>query len=343
MSPLGEGVVAGHRRAIARALTVVERGGNEAATLLRELFPRAGRARVVGVTGAPGVGKSTLVDALALAVRARGETVGIVAVDPSSPFSGGAILGDRIRMQDATMDAGVFMRSLASRGQTGGLSRSTAGTVEVLDAAGFAWIFVETVGAGQSEIEIMELAQTVLVVLAPGLGDDIQAIKAGILEIADIFVVNKADRDGAERTVRELKAMLNLVPEPPPWRPEVVPTVAQERQGIDALLAAIERHHRFLSQSGRLGQRRRRQAEALVRHAALDTLDRYLRRLAASPDWAARIDAVVEGAEDAGAVAQWVLRGAGAGVAVPEAGDGLQHSDARRTGDPGRGPSPGKI
>jgi LAO/AO transport system kinase len=326
MSPLGAGVLAGQRRAIARALTVVDRGGGAAAELLRELFPHAGRARVVGVTGAPGVGKSTLVDALALAVRARGETVGIIAVDPSSPFSGGAILGDRIRMQDATMDAGVFMRSLASRGQTGGLSRATAGTLEVLDAAGFQWIFVETVGAGQSEIEIMELAQTVLVVLAPGLGDDIQAIKAGILEIADIFVVNKADREGADRTVRELEAMLNLVPEPPPWRPEVVRTVAQDRQGVDTLLAAIERHHGFLTASGRLGERRRRQAEALVRHAALDALDRYLRQMVASPEWRAQIDAVIEGTEDAATVARWVLRRAG-GIPEGQIGDGVQHPD----------------
>lgn len=308
MTLLAERVLAGDRRAVARALTLVERGGPEARALLKTLFPYAGRSQVVGVTGAPGVGKSTLVDALALEARSKGRTVGIIAVDPSSPFTGGAILGDRIRMQDATMDPGVFMRSLASRGRTGGLSKAAIGALEVMDAAGFSLILIETVGAGQSEIEIMSLAQTVAVVMAPGLGDDIQAIKAGILEIADVFVVNKADRDGSEHTVRELRNMLHLAAEAPPWPPTILKTVATERRGLEVLLETLDQHREFLTQSGRFQQRRRQQAEAMVRQAVVDTVDRELDRLKTGLDWERQIQQLLEGRIDPDTVADWVIR-----------------------------------
>lgn len=205
-----ERFLAGDQRALARAITLVENDAPERPGLLAALHPRTGQAHVIGITGAPGVGKSTLVDMLAAEARKRGRTVGIIAVDPSSPFSGGAVLGDRIRMQHGAADRGVFIRSLSARGHAGGISAATGDVVNVLDAFGFDLVLVETVGAGQSEVDVMRLAQTTLVVTIPGLGDDIQAIKAGILEIGDLFVVNKADRDGADRTVMELEMMLDL-------------------------------------------------------------------------------------------------------------------------------------
>ena len=205
-----ERFLAGDQRALARTITLVENDAPERPELLAHLHPRTGRAHVIGITGAPGVGKSTLVDMMAAEARRRGRTVGIIAVDPSSPFSGGAVLGDRIRMQQGAADRGVFIRSLSARGHAGGVSAATGDVVSVLDAFGFDLVLVETVGAGQSEVEVMRLAHTTLVVTIPGLGDDIQAIKAGILEIGDIFVVNKADREGADRTVMELEMMLDL-------------------------------------------------------------------------------------------------------------------------------------
>jgi len=278
MSDLISGVLAGNRRAIARMLTQVENQPAGVDGLLTALFPHTGHAWVIGVTGAPGTGKSTLVNALTKAYRERGQQVGIIAVDPTSPFTGGAILGDRIRMRDLSGDDGVFIRSMATRGNLGGLARATRDAVRVLDAGGFQIVIVETVGAGQNEIDIVRAAHTTLVVDAPGMGDDVQAIKAGILEIADVLVVNKADRPGATQTVRALKTMLDLghparlstsvghhgrmlpvasVPAPNGsdfWLPPILSTVASDGTGIDALIEAISDHRDHLEHAGRLAQ-----------------------------------------------------------------------------------------
>jgi LAO/AO transport system kinase len=255
------GVLAGERLALARLLTLVENDTPKGRAALDALFPYTGKAHLIGVTGSPGTGKSSLVNQLAKAFRAEGvERVAIVAVDPSSPFTGGALLGDRIRMRDLAGDPGVFIRSMASRGALGGLSRATASVAQVFDAAGFGVVLIETVGAGQSEVEIARLAHTVVVVEAPGLGDDIQAIKAGILEIADILVVNKCDLPGAEQTARTLKAMLEMAhparrgptgkPVPEPWKPVVILASSTAYQGIAELLVSIRGHLENINQSG---------------------------------------------------------------------------------------------
>jgi LAO/AO transport system kinase len=229
--------------------------------ILAALYPKTGRARIVGITGPPGAGKSTLVQRLAQFLRRSGKTVGIVAVDPSSPFTGGAILGDRIRMAEIYTDTGVFIRSMATRGALGGLARATCDAVDVLDAAGFDVVLIETVGVGQDEVDIVRAADTTAVVLVPGLGDDIQAIKAGILEIADVFVVNKADREGADRLSAELAMMLDLSGERP-WRPPIVRTVAPRSEGVLETLAALDAHGAFLSASGEGAVRRRQRARS---------------------------------------------------------------------------------
>jgi LAO/AO transport system kinase len=243
---LVERVVGGEPRAVARAISLVEDGAEGAAELMKGVFPRTGRGLVVGITGSPGAGKSSLVDKLAALYRGRGERVGIVAVDPSSPFSGGAILGDRIRMQQLGLDPGVFIRSMATRGNLGGLARATVDAVAILDAAGYQKIIVETVGVGQDEVEIVKAADVSVVVLVPGMGDDIQAIKAGIMEIGDVFVINKADRDGVLRTEKELEALLSLAHRPDMWSPPIVKTVATENKGLEELAAAVESYRDFL-------------------------------------------------------------------------------------------------
>jgi LAO/AO transport system kinase len=272
---LAASVRAGDTRALARAISLVEDETEEALPLLRALFPHAGRSLVVGVTGPPGAGKSSLVDRLTALLRAEGKSVGIVAVDPSSPFSGGAILGDRIRMQSHATDPGVFIRSMATRGHLGGLAASTGHVLTVLAASGKDVIVVETVGVGQDEVEIVGTADVSVVVLVPGLGDEVQALKAGIMEIADVFVVNKADRDGVERVVAEIESMLSLVPgEGPP--PAIVRTVATRDEGTRALADAIFAFHARARDTGALADRRRtqlrRQLDDAVRRRLVERL-----------------------------------------------------------------------
>ena len=288
------GLVNGNRRALARAITHIENNTDFAPPLLAALYPRAGSAHILGITGAPGTGKSTLVNGLAAEYRQRGLTVGIIAVDPTSPFSGGALLGDRVRMRDLAGDPGVFIRSMATRGSLGGLAQATADVVMLLDAAGFDRVIIETVGVGQSEVEVASTAHTTVVVEAPGLGDEVQAIKAGILEIADVFAVNKADRDGADRTIMALTMMLNLgvpekhrimhhgrllpveIPEHSPdleaWIPPIITTVATQQQGVPVLVNAVESHRLYLEQSGNLQLRERFRAATALRMILRDSL-----------------------------------------------------------------------
>lgn len=257
--PLHDRIIAGEPNAVARAISRVEDGAADVAELMKELFPRTGRALIVGITGAPGAGKSTLVDKLAAFYRKQDERVGIIAVDPSSPFSGGAILGDRIRMQTLSLDQGVFIRSMATRGNLGGLARATVEAVAILDAAGFEKIIVETVGVGQDEIEIAKAADVCVVVLVPGMGDDVQTMKAGIMEIGDVLVINKADREGVLRTEKELEALLTFATRADEWQPPIVKTVATENKGIEDLAAAIDRCREFENASS---SNQRRQAIA---------------------------------------------------------------------------------
>ena len=280
---VARGVREGDPRALARAITLVEDGQPEARALLAELFPHAGQPLVLGVTGPPGAGKSSLVDRLTARMRRRGSTVGVVAVDPTSPFSGGAILGDRIRMQSHATDPGVFIRSMATRGHLGGLAAATDQVLTVLAAAGKDAVLVETVGVGQDEVDIVESADVSLVVLVPGLGDEVQALKAGIMEIADVFVVNKADREGVERLVAEIEGMLSLAGSEAE-RPRIVRTVATADEGTDDLLAAVEEFRDRASSSGRLEQRRRARLRRQLESAVRQRVMAHVRRHALPPE-----------------------------------------------------------
>jgi LAO/AO transport system kinase len=259
----------GDRRAAARAISIVEDEATGAAELVAGLYPHVGRAKRIGLTGPPGAGKSTLVQAIALELRARGQTVGIVAVDPTSPFTGGALLGDRIRMDRVATDPGVFIRSMASRGSLGGLSRKATEAADVLDAFGRDWILMETVGVGQSEVDIAQAADTTVVVFSPEAGDGVQAMKAGLMEIAEVFCVNKADREGSERLVRDLEGALELLPKRG-WVPPVVRTIAQSGEGVKELLEAVSKHQSAIEASGELAQRKEKRARTRIQQIVED-------------------------------------------------------------------------
>jgi LAO/AO transport system kinase len=299
---------AGEARAVARLISLVEDGSPLLREVMAALAPYTGNAQVIGITGSPGVGKSTSTNALVAELRKHDKRVGVLAVDPSSPFSGGALLGDRVRMQDHALDRDVFIRSMASRGHLGGLAWTTPQALRVLDAAGCDVILVETVGVGQSEVEIAGLADTTMVLLAPGMGDGIQAAKAGILEIGDLYVVNKADRDGADQVRRDLRSMLQLGDRPPgSWRPPIVKTVAQKAEGLDEVVAEIDNHRAWLTSSGELDKRRTRRARDEIEAIAVTALRQRWGDVHGRSELDELASAVVAGASDPYAAADELL------------------------------------
>lgn len=271
-----EGVLNHSRLALAKAITAVENEYDNAVEIMTAIYPHTGNAYVIGITGPPGAGKSTLTDKLAKEYRKRGKTVGIIAIDPTSPFSGGAILGDRIRMLDLTADEGIFVRSMATRGSLGGLSQKAGDAVKLMDAYGFDVIIVETVGVGQSEVDIVKTADTTMVVVIPGMGDDIQAIKAGILEIGDLFTINKADREGTDKLNIEIEMMLELNPEHVGWRPQINRTIASKGEGIEAVVDSIEEHKAYLIESDQLSKIRKARIKNEVTAMLNDRVNRYI-------------------------------------------------------------------
>ncbi|MGA8850641.1 MAG: methylmalonyl Co-A mutase-associated GTPase MeaB [Aeromicrobium sp.] len=310
VAALVAGAVEGQPRAVARLISLVEDRSPKLREVSAALASTAGRAHVVGITGSPGVGKSTSTSALVGVLRAAGRRVGVLAVDPTSPFTGGALLGDRIRMQDHATDAGVYIRSMASRGHLGGLSASAPQALRVFDAAGCDVVLVETVGVGQSEIEIAGIADTTLVLLAPGMGDGIQAAKAGILEIGDIFCVNKADRDGANSTRRELRSVLSMTGDDGggSWKPSIVMTVATTGQGVEELLARIDAHREHLAASGELGRRRLARARREIEALALTEVQQRFAHLSGHADLDDLARQVVEGGTDPFAAADRLVQ-----------------------------------
>jgi LAO/AO transport system kinase len=301
-------VLAGSHQAVARLISLIEDGHAEGQSALRALHGRTGRGYTVGITGPPGAGKSTLADVLIRQWRDQGRRVAVIAIDPTSPFTGGAILGDRIRMQDHASDPGVFIRSMATRGSLGGLAPATTDVVTLLDAIGYDLILIETVGTGQAEIDVVGAADTVVIVLVSGLGDTVQTIKAGIMEIGDIFAVNKADRGDADRTVAEVKMMLGLNPHPGAWRPAVITCVATSGEGVAELAAAIAEHRRFQEEHALLEDRRRRRRRAeILRLVELRARDRALDIVAHSGRLDALADLVYQGAMDPYTAADQIL------------------------------------
>lgn len=308
VTALVEQARAGSARAVARLITLVENDHPALREVMAALAPHTGHAHIIGLTGSPGVGKSTSTSMLVSGLRGRGLRVGVLAVDPSSPFSGGALLGDRIRMTDHVLDPEVYIRSMASRGHLGGLAWSTPQALRVLDAAGCDVVLVETVGVGQSEVEVAGLADTTLVLLAPGMGDGVQAAKAGILEIGDVFVVNKADREGADNTVREIRHMISLGDrtEPGLWRPPVVKTIADRHEGLDEVLEALDKHRAWMA-DGELHRRRVRRAGAEIEAIALAQLRARMGDLGHGDDLTSAAEEVVAGQTDPYAAADRVV------------------------------------
>jgi LAO/AO transport system kinase len=307
---LVERALRGDRRSIAKVLSLVERGGEGARVAIEMLHPRTGNAWSIGITGAPGAGKSTLTDQLVARLRATGEEVGVLAVDPTSPFSGGAILGDRVRMQSHTTDPGVFIRSMATRGHLGGLALATPQAVRVLDAVGKAWIVIETVGVGQVEVEIAGHADTTVVVVNPGWGDSVQTAKAGLMEIADVFVVNKADRDGADQVARDLRYMQSLGgrhSDAGAWRPPIVKTSAARNEGIDDLVAALQKHRDWLESHHELAHRRRARAATEIEAIALGEVRQRFAQVHGSAALDAAAARVVDGQTDPYSAAQQLI------------------------------------
>ena len=309
MTALVDGALSGDAGSIARLISLIESGGDAASHAVAKLFPHTGNAYTVGITGAPGSGKSTLTDRLVARIRRDGDEVGVLAVDPTSPFTGGAILGDRVRMQDHATDAGVFIRSMATRGHLGGLALATPQAVRVLDAAGKPWVIVETVGVGQVEVEVAEAADTTVVVVTPGWGDGVQAAKAGLLEIADVFVVNKADRAGTDETVRDLRQMLELSGDRA-WDPPIVTTVATEDGGIDECWEAIVAHRAHLAADGRLERRREARLRDELRGIVLGRLASEAEKVCDGPDFDGAVAEVAARTLDPYAAADRLLEAA---------------------------------
>ena len=301
MEDLVAEVLQGSVRAMARLITLVENEDSRALQIMGAIYPHTGNAYVLGITGSPGTGKSTLTDKITTILRQREQTVGVIAVDPSSPFTGGALLGDRIRMQRSSGDAEVFIRSMATRGNLGGLARTTADVVKIMDAFGKDWVIVETVGVGQDEVEIAKTADTTVVVLAPGLGDTIQSMKAGVMEIADVYVVNKADRAGTDELLSEVNVRVEQDAQirKAPWKPPVVKTIALENLGTDSLVEAIEKHRAFLRESGRLGKNRREKTRQETLALLRDEISRnVLERVLGNGRFDALIDDIVAHKKD---------------------------------------------
>lgn len=290
---LVKGLLSGSRLALARAITAVESEYDNAVEIMQAIYPKTGNARILGITGAPGAGKSTLTDKVVKQYLTQGKRIGIVAVDPTSPFSGGAILGDRIRMNDLTLNENVFIRSMGTRGSLGGLSKKTSDVVKLMDAFGMDLIIIETVGVGQSEVDIVKNADTTLVVLVPGLGDDIQAIKAGILEIGDVFAINKADRDGCDRLNVEIEMMLDLDERDVKWRPPIKRTIASKDIGVDELCESLDEHFEFLEDSGELIERRAERTRNEIVAMINEQIGRYVaEKIVNSDEFNSQVDDV---------------------------------------------------